>query len=318
LPSAYYLPPPGETRLARLRERVVRRRKPVPAAPVHVQIQTVSGCNASCVFCPNQKTALEIPLGVRMDWDLYRSVVDQCVDLGVRRYSPYLMNEPMLDPELPLRIEVITRRKRRGMWSKINSHGGLFTERMARGLLDSGLDKLHFSVQGIDPAVYFRVMRLRFEKVLRNIERFLELKQKGGYRLPRVKIVMLDTTEIHGDLPRIRAFWRARGLEINLNQLENRGHHAKIQSDAIAVRPLQPFDWCQRMFDQLYVLHDGRLAQCCADWEQTSILGDLSRERLADVWRGAAYTEQRRRFLEGRVAGMLCDGCTKDAVGGDD
>jgi hypothetical protein len=72
------------------------------------------------------------------------------------------------------------------------------------------------------------------------------------------------------------------------------------------------------MFDQLYVLHDGRVVQCCADWEQTSILGDLTKQRLADVWRGDAYTDHRRRFLEGRVAGMLCDGCTKDAVGSDD
>ncbi|GAB4317947.1 MAG: hypothetical protein Kow0059_11130 [Candidatus Sumerlaeia bacterium] len=47
-------------------------------------------------------------------------------------------------------------------------------------------------------------------------------------------------------------------------------------------------------------------------------MGDLTRERLADVWMGPRYTDYRRRFLSGNVKGMLCDGCTKDAVGPDE
>lgn len=317
MPPRYYLPEDTAGPLERLRLRLQGRR-PLPKAPEHVQIQTVSGCNASCVFCPNQKTALDIPMGRRMDWDLYRSVVDQCVELGVRRFSPYLMNEPMLDPELPQRIAYIARRKRSWMHSKINSHGGLLTERMAKGLLDSGLDRLHFSVQGLDPVVYERIMRLKLHKTLRNVERFLELKEKGGYDGPRVKVVMLDTAEVHDQIPSIRKFWADRGVALNVNRLENRGKHAAIASDRIAVHELEPFDWCTRLFDQVYVLYDGRLVQCCADWEQTSALGDLSRERLRDVWTGPAYGDHRRRFLSGDLTGMLCDGCTKDAVVGAD
>ena len=48
----------------------------IPSKPDHVQIQTVTGCNADCIFCPNRKTKRHIPLGRRMEWDLYRSVVD--------------------------------------------------------------------------------------------------------------------------------------------------------------------------------------------------------------------------------------------------
>ena len=74
---------------------------PVSSAPDHIQIQTITGCNASCIFCPNGKTRRNIPKGRRMDWDLYRSIVDQSIAMGIRRYSVYLMNEPMLDRELP-------------------------------------------------------------------------------------------------------------------------------------------------------------------------------------------------------------------------
>lgn len=315
---AYYLP--GETTpFQRWRLRFIEGRKPLPAAPRAVQIQTISGCNADCVFCPNQKTALSIRMGRRMDDGLYASLVDQCIELGVKRLSPYLMNEPTLDQGLAERVAQVTARRRGATPStKINSHGGLLTERMARGLLDAGLDRLHVSVQGIDPEVYGRLMRLDFARTVQNVERMVLLRDAGRYRT-RIDVLMLDTAEVHPQLDRVREFWESRGVDrVRVNCLENRGHHAGIAADSIAVRGLEPYTWCKRLFNQVYVLFDGRLVQCCADWEQTGIMGDASKESLRDIWLASTYTDYRRRFLSGDVAGLLCDGCTKDPGEGED
>lgn len=319
MPPRYYVPEPANL-LRRWKWRLLDHRRPIGAAPERVQIQTVSGCNANCVFCPNRKTALDIPVGKRMDWDLYRSIVDQCLDLGVKRISPYLMNEPTLDPEMPQRVKYVTdRRQGRRTITRINSHGGLCNETMAKGLLDAGLDQIHFSIQGIDAEIYRRIMGLNLDTTIRNVERMLELRERGGYRT-EIDVIMLETLEVKPQRRRVKRFWKKRGVDtVRFNKLENRGHHDRIQSDAIAVRSLEPFDWCDRMFNQMYVLWDGRAVQCCADWEQTSEMGDLSRHSLAEVWNGARYREDRRRFLAGDVKGMLCDGCTKDKGGdGDD
>ncbi|GAB4317952.1 MAG: SPASM domain-containing protein [Candidatus Sumerlaeia bacterium] len=261
MPPKYYVPQLEPNILRRWKLRRIDRRKPLPAAPRHIQIQTVSGCNANCIFCPNKKTERDIPIGRRMDWGLYRSIVDQAIEMGVERFSPYLMNESMLDNELPQRIAYITQHKKPWMFTKINTHGGLLTERMAKGILDAGLNRLNFSIQGIDPVAYERIMGIPFEKTLRNLERFMELVRAGNYKI-RVRVVMLDTTEIHDQLPRIRRFWADRGIKINVNRLENRGHHKAIKSDEIAVRRLMNFEWCNRMFEQVYVLYDGRMVMC--------------------------------------------------------
>jgi molybdenum cofactor biosynthesis enzyme MoaA len=316
MPPRYYMPELVSP-LQRVRLRLLENRRAVPRAPSRAQIQTISGCNANCVFCPNKKTALDIKVGNRMDWDLYRSIVDQLVALGVRRISPYLMNEPMLDKELPERVAYIEKVKKPFQYVKINSHGGLCTEDMAKRLLDSGIDRVNFSVQGIDPEVYEKIMGIKFDIVVRNIERMIALRDKGNYKT-RLRVVMLDTAEVHPQLPAVRRFWRERGIKINLNQLENRGHHDKIQSDAIAVRELKPFDWCDRMFQQVYILWDGRLVQCCADWEQSGIMGDLKQDSLSAVWNGETYQRYRKNFLTGNVKGTICDGCTKDDAGGGD
>lgn len=282
-------------------------------APDHVQIQTVTGCNANCLFCPNGKTRLPIPIGRRMDEDLYRLLIDQCLALGIRRYSLYLMNEPLLDRQLPVRIAYLSARKKKPQYSKVTSHGGLLTARMAKGLLDSGLDKLKISVQSLNPDTYWKIMRLPLDQTLRNIDRFLELKAQGHYKLPRLQIVMVDSSLTHAEIPSNQHYWQQRGIELYVEPVENRANQKHIRQTALGTENLRSFTWCRRLMEQIYVLYDGRLVQCCADWEQLSIMGDLTQESLADTWYGAHYRDYRERFATGEIKGMICEECRKQA-----
>ena len=286
-------------------------RAAVSTAPDHVQIQTITGCNAKCIFCPNGKTRRKIPRGRRMSWDLYRSIVDQSIELGIRRYSVYLMNEPMLDRELAERVAYVSARIKKPQYVKVTSHGGLLTEQMARGLLDSGLDKLKISVQSLNAETYWNIMRLPLEKTLKNIDRLLELKKKGGYKLPRLEIVMVDSIQTHDEIPRIRRYWQDREIKLYIEPVENRADQQNIRDTAVGEHSLKSFSWCRRLMEQIYILYDGRMVQCCADWEQRSIMGDLRAHRLADIWYGQRYTDYRRRFAEGNVKGMICACCRK-------
>ena len=285
----------------------------VAAVPDHVQIQTITGCNANCIFCPNGKTRRNIPRGRRMDWDLYRSIVDQSIALGIRRYSVYLMNEPMLDRELPKRVAYVSARIKKPQYVKVTSHGGLLTERMARGLLDSGLNKLKISVQSLNPKTYRDIMGLEPAKTLRNIDRLLELKKQGGYKLPRLEIVMVDSIQTHNEIPNIRRYWQERDIKLYIEPVENRADQQNIRDSAIGARQLKAFSWCRRLMEQIYILYDGRMVQCCADWEQRSVMGDLTRESLADIWHGERYSDYRDRFAAGDVKGMICACCRKQA-----
>jgi len=286
-------------------------RPAVSRPPDHVQIQTVTGCNANCIFCPNAKTRRDIPVGRTMNWNLYRAIVDQCVDLGVRRYSAYLMNEPMLDRRLAERVAYISARIQKPQYVKVTSHGGLLTERMAKGLLDSGLNKLKISVQSLNPETYWHIMRLPLKKTLRNIDRFLELKKQGGYKLPRLEIVMVDSIQTHAEIPAIRQYWQERDIKLYIEPVENRADQQTIRDTAVGAQKLMAFSWCRRLTEQIYILYDGRMVQCCADWEQRSVMGDLSREKLADIWYGQRYSDYRRRFSRGDVNGMICACCRK-------
>jgi molybdenum cofactor biosynthesis enzyme MoaA len=250
-----------------------------------------------------------------MDWDLYRSIVDQSVALGIHRYSVYLMNEPMMDHELPQRVEYVSVRIKKPQYVKVTSHGGLLTERMARGLLDSGLNKLKISVQSLNPETYRDIMGLDLSVTLRNIDRLLDLKNKGGYKLPRLEIVMVDSIQTHDEIPAIKRYWKDRDIKLYIEPVENRADQRNIRESAKSADKLKAFSWCRRLMEQIYILYDGRMVQCCADWEQRSVMGDLTRNSLAEIWHGERYSNYRRRFIAGDVKGMICGCCLKQAKG---
>ena len=283
----------------------------VSGPPENVQIQTITGCNGGCIFCPNGKTILKIPIGRQMDGSLFRSIADQCLELGIQRYTLYLMNEPLLDQHLPDRIAYISTRIASPQLTKITTNGALLRGKMARALLDSGLDKLKISVQSIIPETYKRIMNLSLDQTLRNIDRFIELKEKGGYNKPRLQIVTVDSIQTRDELPAIRQYWRKRKIKLHVEPVENRIDHLEIRDAAIGADKLVPFSWCRRLLEQIFVLHDVRMIMCCSDWEQQSFMGDLTSERLVDIWQGARYTDHRRRFATGNIKGMICHGCRK-------
>jgi hypothetical protein len=154
-------------------------------------------------------------------------------------------------------------------------------------------------------------MKLDFDLAIQNVEQAVKIKQKENYAT-QIRVVMLDTGEIHPHLDAIRAFWKERGVEINVNQMENRGTHNEIETGKISANKLSVFRWCDRLFRQAYVLYDGRMVQCCADWEQTKILGDLSQDSLDTVWNGPDYMTYRQKFIDGDLKGSICNGCMKD------
>jgi hypothetical protein len=186
---------------------------------------------------------------------------------------------------------------------------------MAHGLLDSGLNKLKISVQSLNPQTYREIMGLELAITLRNIDRFLELKTKGGYKLPRLEIVMVDSIQTHDEIPAIKRYWQERDIKLYIEPVENRADQQNIRESAKSAGKLKAFTWCRRLMEQIYILYDGRMVQCCADWEQRSMMGDLTRESLADIWHGQRYTNYRRRFAAGDVKGMICGCCRKQGKG---
>ncbi len=305
--KGYYLPD-EENLLSRQWKKFVNRYDPLPEFPRVVQVQTQSGCNANCAFCPNYKTVNKLSQGV-MDMELFKKIVDECAEHRIKRISPYLMNEPLMDREIGEKIKYITKVKKEPTYSKINSNATFLDEEMAQKLLDSGLDRISISFHGITKETYERSMKgLNFGKNLGNVERFVELKKKGGYKKPRIRITMVHTNINDGELDKIRAFWKSRELKINVHALENRTSNA-VEKNSLNLKSWNKLKRCMRLMEQSYILYNGDVLLCCVDWERSTVLGNLNNSSLEDIWNNESYMKIRRDYYNNRISGILCEKC---------
>lgn len=288
--------------------RIVKKERPLPAFPRVIQIQTRTGCNAKCVFCPNSLLADKIPSHA-MEWELFTKIADEITRHPVARISPYLMNEPLMDRELGEKIRYLAERKQPGTVIKINSNGALLDEEMGEQLIESGLDRINFSVHGIRKETYeSQMVGMRLERVLENIDRFLALREKKGSTRPRVRVTMVRTQAIEKELDEIMAYWKKRGVKVNVRPLENRAQK-EIAAKSLNPKKWRPFTFCNRLFEQAYVLSNGDVVLCCVDWERTTILGNLREQTLEEVWNSEQFMEIRRKYLRGDLDGLLCKRC---------
>ena len=305
--TRYFLDIDSPGSFARLKKRWHGER-PVPLFPKTVQIQTISGCNARCQFCPNGHTINRLTMG-SMDEDLFRKIVNEVVKHPIRRISPYLMNEPLADPRMPDLIRYITDHKQSATSTTISTNATYLDDDMGERLLASGLDSLLISFHGIRKETYEASMgNLDWETHLNKVNRFIELKRRRKAKKPEVTVTMVHTSTIDGELNEIRDYWNAQGITVRIHTLENRSH-PYVSGKSINIKPMKPYSNCDRLMGQAYLLWNGDAVLCCVDWERTTILGNVLKQSLESVWQNEAYTQYRRNYLAGKIAGTLCEGC---------
>lgn len=295
--------------IGRMWRKAVHRIEPVPEFPHHVQIQTKSGCNADCIFCPNTETLRVVEHGT-MSWDLWVKIADELIAEGCRRIRPYLMNEPLSDRDLAKRIRYMADRKGPKTIIKINTNASfLKNDETCDRVIESGLDRMNVSFHGISKETYEKSMGgLTYEESLANIERIQERKRVLGIDTPQIKITMVNSGIVKDELARIPEFWKARGCGVNIRPLTDRAN-SRVHDLGVNPQNWEPFSWCKRLMEQMYILWNGDAVMCCNDWHRTTVMGNVRDKSLREVWNSDYYNKLRGKFFKGDVGDMLCGTC---------
>src|SRR3954468_2286498 len=151
-----------------------------PILPEIVQIESTNICNAKCVFCPRDE--MHRKQGI-MSFDLFTKVVDECAELGITHVRVHNYGEPFLDRHL---TEKVRYAKQKGIKEVgMISNGSLITEKIARGMIEAGLDAINISVDAGGKDVFEQTrIGLNYDKVIANIERLVRIRAELGKRRP--------------------------------------------------------------------------------------------------------------------------------------
>ncbi len=237
----------------------------------HVEIETVNRCNGVCSFCPVSKNA-DTREYAKMSEKLFKVIVDQLEEIQYSgRFSTFSNNEPLLDERI-----IDFNRYAREHLPKARMH--LYTN----GTLLT-LDKFLDLIEVLDELVIDNYQQeLKLIKPCKEIKEYCERHPELELN-KKVTILLRKPHEI----------------------LTSRGGDAPNRHDLKGY----PDDRCVLPFRQMIIRPTGKVSLCCNDALGKYTLGDVSKEKLTDIWYGPKFTMVRKCLYEGRVNWGNCKYC---------
>jgi len=280
-----------------------------PTFPDRVYIESTNYCNLKCIMCPTGLGVIRRPKGY-MDMKLYRAIVDEIGPL-VSSAVLHSWGEPLMHPEL---FEMIRLGTRAGIRIETSTNITILNAERARAVLDAGLDVLYLALDGATKETYERVrVNAKWEKSLRHVEEFLELKRQMGAPT-RVILQIIAMNETRADIEAFLERWRRPEVDqVNVKHLDTWGDQVDAISDHRIAGERVPMKRvpCPNLWYHGYIFWDGALASCERDYDVKTPLGNVRDGGVMKVWNGPAMQDLRRRHREGTFTAPACAKCVE-------
>jgi sulfatase maturation enzyme AslB (radical SAM superfamily) len=271
--------------------------------PPCVQIEPVSICNYRCVFCyQTDKTFSKKNSGYMgyMDMDLFKKVIDE-LEGNVESITLASRGEPTLHKHLGEMLEYMNGKF---LAVKINSNASVLTDRLIQTILSSDIQTMAFSIDAADKDLYEKLrVNGKFEKILKNVERFNEIKEK--------------------EYPNSRIVTRISGVKVNETQdVQEMIDMWQPYADIFAFTNYTPWEStydnpvnnitlpCTELWRRLFIWWDGKVNPC--DYDYKSILSNwnVSDITISEIWNREIYKSMRKKHLnENRRKYEPCKRC---------
>ena len=289
--------------------------------PLYLNIELHQICNLKCPMCAigepkaNQKYVTDD----KMSWETYEKIILEAEKYGCPSVCPQGTNEPLLTPDLEKYIKFAS--EHGFIDIMINSNATLLNEERAKKLLESGLTRIRFSLDAITKNTYDKIrIGGDYEKAIKNIHKFLEIKKEGGYKLPIVGVNFCRMKINEHEVNDFIDYWKDK---VDLVAIQN-FVPPELQSDYTSFIPsasefheslLKDFR-CGQPWQRLYIKNNGEVCPCCTFFNEELSLGNISKHSLKQLWDLPDMKNLRSLHKQGRYyENKWCDSCVKCTAG---
>lgn len=179
-------------------ENFVRLHRPVTHL-TKVYIEPTVSCNLDCITC--FRNAWDEANG-KMSDETFSAILESLKKLDPVP-SVYFggIGEPLYHPRT---LDWVRQVKALGAKAELITNATMLTERIARRVIDSGLDVLWVSLDGASPETYADVrLGAEFDHVVKNLRRFSAMRKGGHFALPELGIAFVAMKRNIQELPKI-------------------------------------------------------------------------------------------------------------------
>lgn len=263
--------------------------------PLHLDIEVTEACNLRCIMCVHGTTG--VPVTGRIDMKFALGLIDRAVAGGTRSIKFNWRGEPALHTGLE---ELVAYAKAKGILEvQFNTNGIPFTEERITALIDAGLDRVIFSMDGATKETYEKIrLGADFDKLMRNIGLFKSIRDAKGMKTPFIRIQMVRMKDNQDEVNAFLAYARTVADDIAVKDVTDRGQgNVLFVGDQVAIGRRR----CNQPWQRMIIARDGKVYPCCSDWDATYEIGDATTTDLAAIWKGKRMEALRNINRQGRL-----------------
>jgi MoaA/NifB/PqqE/SkfB family radical SAM enzyme len=259
--------------------------------------EVTNRCNLACPMCTRETVSF-----IQQDMDL--GFIKRLIDDNPRLESiwPYGFGESLMHPHI---FEVIRYARQKGIVVSLSTNGTLLTPENTGQLLRSGLDYLILAIDGATARTYERYRYgARFERVIANVERLLELKNRFNAAI-HITVQMIQMQGNAHEIDRFKSMWRRKGV----NRVRVRQDLTRKRSPSHADGAHRPcfFLWRGPAFIQAA----GTLLPC-PYYHGSEPFGDLKSQSMAEAWNSEKMVRLRQAHVSGDLSAFpVCAQCPR-------
>lgn len=290
--------------------------------PFSISIEPTTSCNLRCPECPSGLRQFSRNRGM-LTLDLYKKVVDQIKDHLIYLIL-YFQGEPYLNPQF---FEFVKFARKNKIYTATSTNGHYLSDENAKKTIESGLNRLIVSLDGIGQAEYstYRAGG-RYEKVVEGIKNMVKWKKEFKSSTPYIIVQFIVFRSNEHQLDEVKTLckeWGVDELQLKTAQIndykkgnsliptiDKYSRYRKLSDGTYAFKNSLP-NKCSRMWSSCVITWDGLTVPCCFDKDADYRMGDLKEIPFKKVWRNEMYNDFRTRVFTKRKEIDICQNCTE-------
>ena len=167
--------------------------KDKPQGPFKIDVELHRRCNLNCLSCSRRADDKfhyinEFSKTIEMPVEKWLEIIDQAAAAGVWEWHFAGGGDPPFKPEVT--FPVLARVKKHDMFGILTTNGTNLPEHRIEELVQSGWDRIHFSIDGPDPEThnYLRQLEGAFERSTAAMRAFARIKKKYKTDKPSINM----------------------------------------------------------------------------------------------------------------------------------
>ena len=283
--------------------------------PLFLHLDMNQECNYKCPHCiiGHKQEVDKFYEGEYLNFDDFKKIVDEASEYNCPSLSPQGNNEPFLIKDLEKYIHYA--HKKGFIDIMLNNNGSAIPEKKAQKMLDSGLTRMRFSLDAFTPETYknVRVGSIHLDRVKKNIEDFLNLKEKGNYKLPIVGVSFCKMKQNEDELNSFVDYWRDKVDIISVQKFmppttNKEKYKQYYASDQYHELPVESFN-CVQPYQRI-MFRNEFMYPCCVSFNNDLKLGSIHTQTIYSAWHSDKMKKIRELHRKGEYhKNETCKNC---------